>query len=198
MARCSRGSRSLRGLQGMLALLLVALAAGFGLPAAGATALTALTHSAAQRSAAQSLTLYSVAEQEQYVNNADDRTRADGNNPFGNYKDVTPVANRSGNGPFPGDEALFSFNLYADSGLKHRAGSAIFTCQYNFNKNAYCDASFRLNNGSTLVAAGSFNFNASKFTLTVTGSFGKLQNKKGFVNETPAQNHSQRLSFTFA
>jgi len=182
----------------MLLVAAIALAAAAVVGAAGAMGLKAQEQSAAQHSAAQTLTLYSVAEQEQYVNNADDRTRADGNNPFGNYKDVTPVANRSGNGPFPGDEALFSFNLYADSGLKHRAGSAIFTCQYNFNKNAYCDASFRLNNGSTLVAAGSFNFNATKFTLTVTGSYGKLQNKKGFVNETPSQNHSQKLSFTFA
>jgi len=147
---------------------------------------------------ASKLTLYSVAEQEQYVNNADDRTRADGNNPFGNYKDVTPVANRSGNGPFPGDEALFSFNLYNDAGLKHRAGAAIFTCQYNFNKNAYCDASFHLNDGTTLIAAGSFNFNATKFTLTVTGTYGKLVNKKGFVEETPSPNHSQKLSFQFA
>ena len=38
--------------------------------------------------AVQRLVVYSVAEQEQYVNNAGRATGpADGNNPFGNYKD---------------------------------------------------------------------------------------------------------------
>ncbi len=149
-------------------------------------------------SSARKLVLYSVAEQEQYVNNADDRTRAEGNNPFGNYKDVTPVANKSGNGPFPGDEALFSFNLFKDAKLKQRAGAAIFTCQYNFDKNAFCDVSFHLNDGSTLIGSGSFNFNATQFTLTITGTYGKLGNKKGLVQETPSLNHSQKLSFQLA
>jgi hypothetical protein len=140
------------------------------------------------------LTLYSVAEQEQYVNNSDSRILGIGNNPFGNFKDVT-AATSKGNGPFPGDEALFSFNLYSDPSLKTRAGSATFTCQYNFNKNVFCDAAFKLRNGGTLIASGAFNFNTSKFTLAVTGGSGAYADRAGIVQETPSSNHSQRLAF---
>ncbi len=141
------------------------------------------------------LVLYSVAEQEQFINNADDRTRGGGNNPFGNNKDVTPTSNKATNGPFPGDEAIFSFNLYTSSSLRTRAGSAIFTCQYNYDKNAFCDAAFHLNNGGTLIAAGAFNFNASKFTLAVTGSYGTSAGKTGTLEETPSAHHAERLAF---
>jgi len=172
------------------------LAPLLGAAAAGA-AFVAGSAGGASGADAQKLTLYSIAEQEQYVNNADDRTRGEGNNPFGNYKDVTPVANKSSVGPFPGDEALFSFNLYTDPGLKKRAGSAIFTCQYNFDKNAFCDASFQVAAGSkgTLIASGSFNFNATQFTLTVTGGTGPFVGRKGTVSETPSRNHAQKLGF---
>ncbi len=64
----------------------------------------------------------------------DSLQRGEGNNPFGNYKDLEPLANKNATGPFPGDEALFSFNLYTNGSLETRAGTAIFTCQYNLNK----------------------------------------------------------------
>jgi hypothetical protein len=150
--------------------------------------------SARAATAAHRLTLYSVAEQEQYVNNSDSRILGIGNNPFGNFKDTT-AATSKGNGPFPGDEALFSFNLYSDPSLKTRAGSATFTCQYNFNKNVFCDAAFKLKNGGTLIASGGFNFNTSKFTLAVTGGYGAFADRSGIVQETPSSNHAQRLAF---
>ena len=124
----------------VVVLSTASLATGGSVPRAGAS----------PRS--ERLVLYSVAEQEQFINNADDRTRGGGNNPFGNNKDVTPTSNKATNGPFPGDEAIFSFNLYTSSSLRTRAGTAIFTCQYNYDKNAFCDAAFQLSNGATLIA----------------------------------------------
>jgi hypothetical protein len=146
---------------------------------------------------AKTLTLYATAEQEQYVNNSDSLQRGEGNNPFGNYKDLEPLANKNANGPFPGDEALFSFNLYTGPSLQKRAGTALFTCQYNFNKNAFCDASFQLASGGTLIASGAFNFTASKFSLAVTGGYGAYVNKRGSLLDAPSANHAQKLSFQF-
>jgi hypothetical protein len=143
---------------------------------------------------AKRVVIYSVAKQEQYVNNADDRTRGQGHNPFGNYKDTAPVI-KPPTGPFPGDEAIFAFALFSDAGLRKKAGSAVFMCYYNFGKNAYCDASFHLSNGATLMASGAFNFNAPKFTLAITGGYGPNAARSGVVEERPAANHSQRLVF---
>ena len=144
-----------------------------------------------------SLTVYTVAEQEQYVNNQDDRTRGQGNNPFGNFVDQAPAQVKSANGPFPGDEAIFSFNVYSDPSLQTRAGSATFVCQYNFMKNAFCDASLQLDHRGNLTLAGAFNFDAMNFTLGVTGGTGAYLNKKGVVRESPSANHAQKLNFEF-
>ncbi len=152
---------------------------------------------AAAASAGQKLTIYSLAQEEQFVNNADDRARGKGNNPFGKFNDVAPSSDKAAAGPFPGDEALFKFDLYSASNLKTRIGSAIFTCQYNFGKNAFCDATFHLKGGDSLIAAGQFNFNATKFALSVTGGTGRYQDLKGVLDETPSANHAQRLSFQF-
>ena len=141
------------------------------------------------------LILYSVAEQEQYINNADDLSRGLGRNPFGNYTDQAPLAHMSRAGPFPGDEALYSFNLYTTTSRGTRAGVAVFTCQYNFDRNAFCDVSFQLSDGGTLLASGAFNFAASRFSLAVTGGYGRYVDVRGSVLETPSSNHMQKLSF---
>jgi hypothetical protein len=158
-------------------------------------AIPAVQPPAQAASIGRTFVLYSVAQQEQYVNNADDRARGTGNNPFGTFSDTAPSTTKNGNGPFPGDEALFSFNLYSGPGLSSRAGAAIFTCQYNFAKNAFCDATFRLKDGTTIVASGSFNFDASKFSLAVTGGTGRFVHAKGNLNASPSAGHAQRLSF---
>jgi hypothetical protein len=147
----------------------------------------------------KTLVLYATAEQEQYVNNSDSLQRGEGNNPFGNYKDLEPLANKNANGPFPGDEALFSFNLYSGPSLAKRVGTALFTCQYNFNKNAFCDASFQMTSGGTVIASGAFNFTASKFSLAITGGYGAAAyvNKRGSLTDVPSPNHAQKLSFQF-
>lgn len=160
----------------------VVAAAGWLAPRASAT------------TTAKRLVVYSVAEQEQYVNNSDSRRQGVGNNPFGTFKDLGPTSTPP-NGPFPGDESLFSFNLYSDRGVKHRIGTAVFTCQYNFSTNAFCDASYHLSGGDSLVAGGGFSFSASRFTLAVTGGTGRYADQSGTVTEIPSANHAQRVVF---
>ncbi len=182
--------RSWRGASLTASLVLTALVTSVPV-----VAVSFLVTPAGAAARSQQLILYASAEQEQYINNSDSLTRGLANNAFGNYKDLQPLVTKNASGPFPGDEALYSFNLYTNASLKTRAGTAIFVCQYNFNKDAYCDASFQLKNGGTLIASGAFNFAASKFALAVTGSYGTYFDKTGSVRETPTANHAQKLSF---
>jgi len=168
----------------ILAALAVGLVAGAGAASSSASASHASSH----------LTLYSVAAREQFVNNEDDRARGKGNNPFGNYKDVTAATKEAGNGPFAGDEAIFNFQVYGESGLKHPVGSATFVCQYDLNKNAFCDAVYRVA-GGTLIGAGEFNFNAAHFELAITGGTGKYRDASGQLQASPSADKAQRLAF---
>lgn len=156
--------------------------------------LVTASRGSATTNAAQRFTLYSVATEEQFVNNEDDRARGKGNNPFGNYKDTTAVTKEVGNGPFPGDEALFIFNIYSNPSLKKKTGTASFTCQYGFDKNAFCDAAYTLAGGN-LIGAGTFNFNAGKFAIAITGGTGKYRSMTGDLQASPGPNHSQHLAF---
>jgi hypothetical protein len=165
------------------------------LVAVASFATSAVPISAAGHDGPRGMILYSVTEQEQFINNQDDRARGEGHNPFGSYSDVSQAVTKPKAGPFPGDEALFSFNIYKKPDLTLRAGTAIFTCQYNFAKNAFCDVSFQLNNGGTLIAEGAFNFDASRFTLAITGGYGKYTDVTGELEASPSPNHAQRLSF---
>jgi len=150
--------------------------------------------SAAVAARPQRLTLYSAATAEQFVNNEDDRARGAGNNPFGAYSDFTSSTEEKGGGPFPGDQSVFTFDLYTGPTLKTKAGSAVFTCQYGFDKNAFCDASYRLT-GGTLFGAGAFNFTTTMFTLAITGGYGNYIGMTGDVETTPSINNAQRLRF---
>lgn len=150
--------------------------------------------SAASAAAPQRLVIYSVAEQEQFVNNADDRARGEGHNPFGHYNDLQSSTAEPKSGPFPGDEAVFSFNLYAKPSLGKKVGAAVLTCEYNFNGNAFCDAAYTLS-GGTLIASGAFNFNAGDFALSVSGGYEKYGGDIGVLSASPAANHTQRLVF---
>jgi hypothetical protein len=142
------------------------------------------------------LTLYSLATESQFVNNADDRARGKGNNPFGNFQDAKATVTQPGGSPFPGDEAIYKFSLYTTMNLKKKsAGSAILTCQYNFDHNAYCDAEYTLH-GGTLFGAGAFNFNTDSFVISVTGGTGTYLAMSGDIKATPGPQHSQRLAIT--
>src|SRR5438876_120157 len=139
------------------------------------------------------LTLFSRVTQEQFLNHADDRQRGYGNNPFGNFYQAKARTNEQSNGPFPGDQALFEFNVYSGNDLKKLAGSAVFNCNYGFKKRGFCDAVYQLS-GGTLVASGPLDFNASNFSLVITGGTGKYRSVAGEVVAMPSAHGSQRLA----
>jgi len=134
------------------------------------------------RAGIKQITLYSSPTQSQFINQADGRARGEGNNPFGNYSgsSVTPPTNEKIFGPFPTDWGEYAFQLYTSASRKTSAGSAIFVCQYNFNQDSFCDASFQLDGGS-LIGAGAANFNSSTFTLAIIGGTYKYRSMEGAV-----------------
>jgi hypothetical protein len=145
----------------------------------------------------QKLTLYAVATTAQFMNHADDRIRGMSNNPFSPDAQALVIVAKGqekGNGPFPGDDVLYSFKLYANMDRKQSAGSAIFTCYYDFFKRATCDAYFELRSG-IMLASGPVVFNSTRFTLAVTGGTGRYLGAGGEVLATPAANKAQRLAF---
>src|SRR3954451_1477124 len=92
--------------------------------------LVATVASGAAQSAAdgKKLTVYAVATTAQFMNHADDRLRGMSANPFNvNTRAlvITAKGQEKGNGPFPGDDILYSFKLYSDPKLEKRAGSAM-------------------------------------------------------------------------
>ena len=79
---------------------------------------------------------------------------------------------------------MFEFNVYAGNDLKKRVGSAVFTCDYGFKRHGFCDAMYQLSDG-TLVAAGELDFNASNFSLVITGGTGKYRAVAGELVAMP-------------
>jgi len=145
--------------------------------------------------AGERIVLYSDPIHEAYVANADDEERGAVSNPFGVHLSRAAAGLTATKGPYAGDEAVFSFNVYASSSLNTKVGSAVYTCQYYFDKNAFCDVSFQLK-GGTLIGAGTLNFDAKKFGLAITGGYGKYGGATGDVQATPVGKTSQRLAFT--
>jgi hypothetical protein len=179
----------------ILSLALLTGAALFAGRVAASSAETAAGH--------QTLTVYAVASAAQFMDHSDDRARGDGNNPFdADTKALAPVsaAKEKGKGPYPGDDALYSFKLYAGADLKKRIGSATYTCVYNFAQKALCEAFFTLN-GSTLFASGPVDFTSTQFTLAVTGGTSKYLGTRGEVASAPAEKpvakNENRLDFVF-
>jgi hypothetical protein len=143
----------------------------------------------------QTETVYAVATTAQFMNHADDRLRGMSTNPF-NVKTealvITTKGKEKGNGPFPGDDILYSFRLYAGPKLGKLLGSAMFTCYYNFVKRATCDSYFDLE-GGLLLASGQVVFNGNRFTLSVTGGTDNYLGALGEVSATPAAKNAERL-----
>ena len=181
-------------------IALAALAASIVLCAltaqrAAAAVSDALTAQRAAAAVSHNLSLYTRAEQGQFVDKSDDRTRGEGKNPFGDFSDTYSVSQSEARGPFPGDETSFTLNVYRDPALKSRVGIAVFFCQYNFAKDAFCDASFQLS-GGTLLATGQLDFNATAFNLAVVGGTGSYQNVTvGTLAASPGALHAEHLIF---
>ena len=143
------------------------------------------------------MTLYSVATAEQYQNYSDDRQRGYGNNPFGNFKDTSSTIKKTKSGPFPGDLEYYQLNVYKDATLKTRVGTANLTCQFNLNKNAFCNAKYQLQ-GGTLVGAGTIDFKTSSFAIAIVGGSGNYLGLRGELDAKPAAHRSQRLAFALS
>jgi hypothetical protein len=162
------------------------------------------------------LGLYSYPVHQQFVNNNDDEARGDTENPFGviefaqcqglgrapKHTCVSAILAKEravieahDNGPYAGDETVFLFNLYPNANRKQTIGAAELTCQYAFEKVGFCDVQYQAQDG-TLVASGTFSFDAKSFTLPVTGGSGAYAGAKGDVTVTPGPHGTQHLAFT--
>lgn len=152
--------------------------------------------SSAGATANRVVTVYSVATGLQYINSADDAARGRVNNPFDDaLKRLAPQSSNSGKGPFAGDVALYALNLYSNPTLKRPAGSAVYTCFFNYDQHALCQAYFKLTHGGTLVASGPIDFKASGFTIAVTGGTQTYLGARGEVKVAAARRHAQKLDF---
>jgi hypothetical protein len=158
-----------------------------------ATALPATASGSAR--ATQKLTVYAVPATVQFMNHADDRLRGMSTNPF-KLKAEAVIINANGkekgNGPFPGDDILYAFKLFADAKRTQPTGTAIFTCYYGFGKRATCDSYFDLAKG-LLLASGQVRFGQSHFTLGVTGGTHAYLGALGQLNSVPAAKNAQRF-----
>ena len=134
--------------------------------------------------------------QQTFVDNNDDEARGDVNNPFGTHDNAAAtIVSEHANGPFAGDEALFSFTVYTNARLTKKGWvGGISRASTTSPKNAFCDASFQLD-GGTVFCAGTLNFSATKFALAVTGGSGKYLRTKGDVQVSPLGKQAQRLVF---
>jgi hypothetical protein len=148
----------------------------------------------------QKFTVYAVATTAQFMNHADDRLRGMIANPF-NVKGAAVIiaaqGQEKGYGPFPGDDILYSFKLYADQKATQSIGGALFTCYYDFVKHAICDTYYELK-GGTLLASGPIRFGKARFKLAVSGGTDKFLGAGGEVVAVASGKTSQRLNFVLA
>jgi len=146
-------------------------------------------------SASHSLRVYAVPNTVQFMNHADDRLRGMATNPF-KFKSEAVILNdngkEKGQGPFPGDDILYTFKLFADPTLTRPAGTALFTCYYEFLKRATCDSYFDLAEGLVL-ASGQVRFGQAHFTLGITGGTRAYLGALGQVSSVPAAKNTQRF-----
>jgi hypothetical protein len=141
------------------------------------------------------LVLYSEAGRAAFLDNSDDRLG--GGEPSARAKSeasgtaaivrslsggpfhVSPALIRAENaaqqvsGPLPGDEALVSLEVFTTPELQKAVGSALLTCRYAFDRNAYCDGAVELADGVRLTAAGTLDADADHLTLAITSGYGR-------------------------
>jgi hypothetical protein len=142
------------------------------------------------------LTVYSVATGLQYINSTDDSVRGKVNNPLNSTENrLKPRSSVTRNGPNAGDIALYALKLYGNRSLKRPAGSAVYTCYFNYNGHAFCQAYYKLTAGSTIVASGPIDFNKSGFTIVVTGGTKKYLGVRGEAKVVAAPRNAQKIDF---
>jgi hypothetical protein len=141
------------------------------------------------------LTVYSLATGLQYINTADDRARGHVNNPLDSTANKLAPKSSGRNGPFAGDIAVYALKLYGNRDLTQPAGTAVFTCYFNYDRRALCQAYYKFRAGSTLVASGPVDFNRSNFTIVVSGGTKKYLGVRGEAKVVAAPGNSQRIDF---
>jgi hypothetical protein len=141
------------------------------------------------------LLVYSVATGLQYINTADDRARGHVNNPLDSTANKLAPKKSGGKGPFAGDVAVYALRLYGNSGLTKPAGTAVYTCYFNYDRHALCQAYYKLKTGGTLVASGPIDFNRSNFTIVVSGGTTKYLGARGEAKVVAASGNAQKIDF---
>lgn len=141
-------------------------------------------------------TVYTVASAVQFINSADDLARGKLNNPFNAATNkLTPTGTAGSGQTLPGDVALFSFKLYANAALTKGAGTASYTCYFNYAKRALCQAYYEFNGGGgTVVSAGPVDFSKQGFSMVVTGGTKNYLGARGELTAVPAAKHAQRVA----
>jgi hypothetical protein len=141
------------------------------------------------------LTVYAFPATVQFMNHADDRLRGMSTNPFDFKKEAVILGafgKEKGHGPFPGDDILYGFKLFADAKRTKPSGAAMFTCYYGFGKVATCESYFELEQGLVL-GSGQVKFGVPRFTLGVTGGTDRYFGALGQVQATPAARNAERF-----
>jgi hypothetical protein len=167
------------------------LVAAFGLVFASAL----VPGAGATTTAHRQLTVYSVATGLQYINTADDRARGHVNNPLDSTANKLAPKSSGGSGPFAGDVAVYALKLYSNSALTRPAGTAVYTCYFNYDRHALCQNYYKLKGGGTLVASGPIDFNKTKFTIVVSGGTSRYLGARGEAKAVAAPGSAQKLDF---
>jgi len=179
-AASRRGSRRSRA--AFLVVVSVALFASMVVAGAGA-------------SGDRRLTVFSVATGLQYINTADDRARGKVNNPLDSTASKLAPKSSGRQGPFAGDVAVYALRLYRDAAVKHPLGTAVYTCFFNYDRHALCQAYYKFRAGGTIVGSGPVDFKSSSFTIVVSGGTSTYLGARGQASAVPARGNAQRVDF---
>jgi hypothetical protein len=145
----------------------------------------------------RSFVLYAKATRAQFVNHADDRQRGILRNPFSSdFLPTPPNANKGKKGARAGDNALIMLELYSDRNLTRPAGTATYSCRFNFGQEALCDAQFTLGRG-TIIAMGPAKLDGSPIVLAVTGGTGRYLGAHGQLTSTTSNSRTNTQVIRF-
>jgi hypothetical protein len=164
----------------------------------GAGLILAAVAQSAPAAVTKKVTVYSLATGVQFINHQDDRQRGINDNPFDNRTNrLSSSQMERGDGPFAGDVAVYTFDLYTRPNLQKKTGEGSYTCYFNFAKHALCRATYEFSPATgNLIASGPVDFGRSGFKLVVSGGTQKYLGALGQVAGIPAAKNSQRLDFT--
>jgi hypothetical protein len=71
----------------------------------------------------------------------------------------------------------------------------VYTCYFNYDRHALCQAYYKLKTGGTLVASGPVDFKISKFTIVVSGGTNAYLGARGEARAVAASGNAQRIDF---